>query len=391
MGIVNHTYYPYIYSTPETTRVEYRTESGGYWSIRDWHDGNNYWYCAVFHGGGLDNIDFTQLIPSEILNDSSTFIVLCTAHEAFTDIVEPIYKNLILRLKINPKKIILLSENADISNIVKTIADSYNLGCINVEWSITHESGFKFIDEVTLTEISNANILEKKEYKKAFLNFNRRWRIHRPCLVGLLYSMNLLGKGFVSLGKADDSLNWNNTFDTILKLVSEDQELYSLLSTNKTKITTLPEMYLDTTDLISNRLRVTYENINHKSTIQLYENSYFSIASETYFFENIGRTFTEKTFKPILYKHPFILMSNPNSLTLLKQLGYKTFHPFIDERYDNETNNVKRLKMILDEVNRLSNFSEDELFKFIDNVREITIHNHNLLLNKPNLYVRKIL
>ena len=43
MGIVNHTYYPYIYSTPETTRVEYRTESGGYWSIRDWHDGNNYW------------------------------------------------------------------------------------------------------------------------------------------------------------------------------------------------------------------------------------------------------------------------------------------------------------------------------------------------------------
>jgi hypothetical protein len=195
--------------------------------------------------------------------------------------------------------------------------------------------------------------------------------------------MNLLDKGFVSLGKADDNLNWNNTFDIILQLLSEDQELYSLLSTNKTKITTLPKMYLDTTDLVSDRFSITYEDINHESTIQLYENSYFSIASETYFFENIGRTFTEKTFKPILYKHPFILMSNPNSLVLLKELGYRTFHPFIDERYDNETNNVKRLKMILDEVNRLSNFSEDELFEFIDNVREITIHNHNLLINKP--------
>jgi hypothetical protein len=381
MGIVNHTHYPYIYSTPETTRIEYRTDSGGYWSVRNWHDGNTYWYCAVFHGGGLDSVDFLNLIPNEILVDPSIFIVLCTEYEAFTDLVEPIYKNLIKKLNIDPKRIILISENFDIVDVVKKVAESYQLDNINVEWSLVHERHTKA--EQVLLDLTTARILEKKSYKKAFLNFNRRWRIHRPCVVGLLYSMNLLDKGFVSLGKADDNLNWNNTFDIILQLLSEDQELYSLLSTNKTKITTLPKMYLDTTDLVSDRFSITYEDINHESTIQLYENSYFSIASETYFFENIGRTFTEKTFKPILYKHPFILMSNPNSLVLLKELGYRTFHPFIDERYDNETNNVKRLKMILDEVNRLSNFSEDELFEFIDNVREITIHNHNLLINKP--------
>ena len=381
MGIVNHTHYPYIYSTPETTRIEYRTDSGGYWSVRNWHDGNTYWYCAVFHGGGLDSVDFLNLIPNEILVDPSIFIVLCTEYEAFTDLVEPIYKNLIKKLNIDPKRIILISENFDIVDVVKKVAESYQLDNINVEWSLVHERHTKA--EQVLLDLTTARILEKKSYKKAFLNFNRRWRIHRPCVVGLLYSMNLLDKGFVSLGKADDNLNWNNTFDIILQLLSEDQELYSLLSTNKTKITTLPKMYLDTTDLVSDRFSITYEDINHESTIQLYENSYFSIASETYFFENIGRTFTEKTFKPILYKHPFILMSNPNSLVLLKELGYRTFHPFIDERYDNETNNVKRLKMILDEVNRLSNFPEDELFEFIDNVREITIHNHNLLINKP--------
>jgi hypothetical protein len=39
--------------------------------------------------------------------------------------------------------------------------------------------------------------------------------------------------------------------------------------------------------------------------------------------------------------------------------------------------------MILSEVKRLSNFSETELFEFIDNVKEITIHNHNTLINKP--------
>jgi hypothetical protein len=190
--------------------------------------------------------------------------------------------------------------------------------------------------------------------------------------------MNLLDKGFVSLGKSDDDLNWTNTFDDILKLVSEDEELFSLLTDNKTKIVNLPELYLDTTDLITNPIYTSYAD-----TIKLYENSYFSIVSETCFFENVGRAFTEKTFKPILYKHPFILIAHPNSLELLRSLGYRTFHPFIDESYDSETNNTKRLKMILSEVKRLSNFSETELFEFIDNVKEITIHNHNTLINKP--------
>ena len=60
-------------------------------------------------------------------------------HEGFTNVVEPIYKNLIQKLKISPKKIILISENADICNVVKQVASNYNLDNINVEWSIVFE------------------------------------------------------------------------------------------------------------------------------------------------------------------------------------------------------------------------------------------------------------
>ena len=195
--------------------------------------------------------------------------------------------------------------------------------------------------------------------------------------------MGLLDKGFVSLGKADDNKNWYNTFDTFLKLVEEDKELYDLLISNKHNILNLPDLYLDTTNLITNRNSIIHPDINHADTLKLYEDSYFSLVSETYFFENTGRAFTEKTFKPIAYTHPFILMGDPYSLVLLKQLGYKTFHPFIDESYDNEPNSVARLKMILHEVDRLSNLTELELFEFIDGVREITIHNYDVLVNKP--------
>ena len=396
MGIVNHTYYPYIYSTPKETRIDYKTESGGYWSVKDWRDGNDYWYCAIFHNNegistDIDTVDFLKLIPNEILTDDSIFIVLCTEFEAFTDIVEPIYKNLIQKLNINPKRIILISENADACAVVKKVAANYNLDTINVEWSRVHEKSVQ-IQYIESNFIATGNMLEKKSYPKAFLNFNQRWRLHRPCLVALLYCMNLLNKGFVSLGKSSDGNNWNTTFDAILKLIEEDNELYSLLLTNKNNILNLPELYLDTTNLISGRCDVIHSDINHTETIKLYENSYFSVVSETNFFGHTGRFLSEKTFKPILYKHPFILLCDPYSLTLLRKLGYKTFHPFIDESYDNESNDVRRLKMILNEVNRLSNLTEIEIFEFIDNVKEITIHNHNIFISKTKFnYSAKIL
>lgn len=381
MPIVNLTNYPYIYSTEEITKVEYKTESGGYWTVRDWED-NNYWYCAVFHGGGLDSVDFTTLIPNEIINDTSTYIVLCMEHEGYTNVVEPIYRNLIQKLKIDPKKIILISENADACRVVVEIAEKYKLDTINVEWSTVFERGTIVQHALIGNNINRTTILEKKEYSKHFLNFNGRWRSHRPCFVALLYCMNLIDKGFVSLGKADDNLNWNDTFDVFLKLVEEDKELYSLLVNNKNNILNLPELYLDTTNLIINRNYITHSDINHADTMKLYEDSYFSVVSETNFFGNTGRFLTEKTFKPIAYTHPFILLCDPYSLKLLKQLGYKTFHPFINESYDNEPNDTKRMKIILNEVNRLSNLSKSELFEFIDNIKEITNHNYNVLVNK---------
>ena len=392
MPIVNHTHHPYIYSTKEVTTIEYRSQSP-YWSVKDWHNGKTYWFCAVFHGGGLDSVDFSKLIPNEVLEDESIFIVLCPEFEMFTDIVDPIYTNLIQRLQINPKRILLLSENVDIYKVVELVASAYKLDTINVEWTVIHErGGTSQVQLLESTEVESAKTLEKKTYQKSFLNFNGRWRSHRPCAVALLHCMGLLDKGYVSLGKADDNLNWNNTFDTFSKLVEDDIELYSLLVNNKDSILSLPDLYLDTTDLVTNRNRILQPDINHSETIKLYENSYFSLVSETNFFGNCGRHLTEKAFKPIIYKHPFMLISDRHTLALFKQLGYKTFHPFIDESYDNEPNDTKRLKMILNEVDRLSNLSEPELFEFIGNVREITIFNYNLLLSRPKFsHAHKIL
>ena len=71
-------------------------------------------------------------------------------------------------------------------------------------------------------------------------------------------------------------------------------------------------------------------------------------------------------------------------LDSLRELGYRTFHPYINEDYDKETDDVKRLKLIVKEVYRLSNLGQDELFEFIDNVKPIVKHNLYVLRSKPH-------
>ena len=93
---------------------------------------------------------------------------------------------------------------------------------------------------------------------------------------------------------------------------------------------------------------------------------------------------SEKTYKPIIFKHPFIVASTPLHLQYLRNLGYKTFSPYIDESYDLEFNDAKRLLLICKEINRLSNLSEDELIEFRTNLLEIVDYNFNLLYSRTN-------
>ena len=46
---------------------------------------------------------------------------------------------------------------------------------------------------------------------------------------------------------------------------------------------------------------------------------------------------TEKFYRAIVNKHPFVVQANPGQLNSIKRLGYKTFDSIIDETYNNYT------------------------------------------------------
>lgn len=355
---------------------------------RDFED-HDYFFIEFLSSKCFNDYPLTNLIPSDILDkirtDNNTFLLLSNTHEAFHSIVDGIYQH-VLSQNIPFKKVILMNESKDLYKEVLEVAKKYNCDTLNVEWSLIFESTMKNQTYHLIDQIPNT--LEVKDYPKKYLNFNRRWRAHRPLLVSLLIANNLLDYGSVSLGDSDDNNSWDKVFWWLEEYCKKDVELSKLLETNKQRILNTPPLYLDKLDLKTNWVE------NEVSTKPLYENTLFSVVNETNFFTDKNnaatrsvsvegsRFLSEKTFKPIANRHPFIIVSVPGMLESLKELGYQTFHPYIDETYDTIQDDYQRMKAIVKEIDRLCHLTKEQELEFINNLTPIVKYNLRNLLKR---------
>jgi hypothetical protein len=316
------------------------------------------------------------LVENDLLNkliNEDLYLILCNSHEAFHWIVSEVYNKAIIELGIPEHKILLLSESADILTEVKKVAANLGKQEIKVKWTRMFE--WSCTQQAIHNHKKNPKLINK-HFNKAFLNFNRRWRLHRVALVALLYSTNLLDRGHVSLAPVEGQ-DWDRVFWQLE--IQHNEEIKELFKQNKQGILNLPPMYLDTTNLNENQARC------KPSTDYLYADSYFSVVSETNFYKDApGRFLSEKVFKPVVHEHPFILVSRPHSLEAFRSLGYKTFSPYINESYDLEEDESKRLFMIIAEIKRLSTLNQSELNEFLHGLKEVCDYNLEVLLNKTN-------
>jgi hypothetical protein len=120
-------------------------------------------------------------------------------------------------------------------------------------------------------------------------------------------------------------------------------------------------------------------------TYEPHINSYFDICFESFFYNNSETlSLTEKIFKPIINFQPFIFISTPGSIKLLRDLGFKTFDGFIDESYDDIIDNDERIKKAYLEIKKLCLLSKEEIHNLYWQMEDILIHNHNHLLSIHN-------
>jgi hypothetical protein len=99
------------------------------------------------------------------------------------------------------------------------------------------------------------------------------------------------------------------------------------------------------------------------------------------------RRITEKSLKPLLSFHPFIVLGNAGSLELIRELGFRTFPGYFQEGYDRELDPAVRFEMVVDEVRRLCSLDEAKLKRMEEEVDDILVHNARWgLVEMPVVY-----
>lgn len=117
---------------------------------------------------------------------------------------------------------------------------------------------------------------------------------------------------------------------------------------------------------------------DNKTFSQHYKDFFVEVVCESYF---TGNTFfvTEKTWRPVLLKTPFIVQGPQYFLRNLKKLGFKTFDQWWDEGYDEDPVD-HRLVEIKKVINNLSTQTTEQLSNMYESMQATLEHNYQLCL-----------
>lgn len=113
--------------------------------------------------------------------------------------------------------------------------------------------------------------------------------------------------------------------------------------------------------------------------INLYKQTNFSIVAETFYDNhppNKSPFLTEKIYRTIFNKHPFVLAAPPMYLNALKEMGFRTFENYLpNPHYDTILDADERLDAIVDNVAAFPN----AIIKNQDVINEDVEYNYALL------------
>jgi hypothetical protein len=234
--------------------------------------------------------------------------------------------------------------------------------------------------------LGDKNIISGHEPSKHFANFSSRTNWSRLWIATILdtyYSGKTLQTYHYDVTRENYNPNRYTGLDDVIR---QGCDLYvEAAKFIKTCPRTLDIGYLKNLENTKGSVfqhENSYYPIQHPSNLNLlqyYRDIFVDIVVEP----NVsGRCFlvTEKLWRPILAKRPFIVMSNANYLDNLRRLGFKTFNNFWSEEYDlhSEANRIHNIEQLLVQI---SAWTSDELSNKLLDMDAILTHNFNTFSN----------
>ena len=153
-----------------------------------------------------------------------------------------------------------------------------------------------------------------KDYSLPFNSLNRAHRNHRTEHLYFLAENKL--QGLVSGGAWFDT----HTIDAPIYQTVEYNHYKMVLTNNYPKTVDVQDLVNQVPNLINN--------------LEIYENSQLTVVTESHFNQTGGLFITEKTFRPLLVGHPFMILGQTGTLRKLRSWGFQTDFDGIDQSYD---------------------------------------------------------
>lgn len=272
-------------------------------------------------------------------------------------------------LDISTNHVTIFSKNHGIVRDLKSLCNNYNL---------TPPKLLPFDQFYTFPESFEPYSLP--QIKKSFLYtcLNSAPRTHRKILISMLHQKNLLDCGIVS---------WygnNAGFDQYSRLketvIEKDHTNYAEVPVGMHLQTTEPYTNINeelnlcplSAALLKKHNSFLDQQIKHPLLTGIpncadtrWQADFFNHAALYLITESVGQYrysyFSEKTWKAMMSKTPFLLLGAKHSLQTLRDLGFKTFDAIWSEDYDSRDTLYDRVNMITDVLTSLRTKNWDQL------------------------------
>jgi hypothetical protein len=236
--------------------------------------------------------------------------------------------------------------------------------------------GFAALDWYRGYHALNYNKTVVKPYKFDFISFNRiinHDRSYRIYFVSKLAELGLLEHGQVSFNVTDNLFDdWRDEVADPNTKLSEQAKQHA-----EEHLVNIDKLVIDRAELPGSASADIPRNVQgwfYPGKEPPYIDALWHIVTETVFYYD-KLHLTEKIFKPIVSKQPFMLLAAPGNLAYLRSYGFKTFDSVIDESYDNIVDNDARIEAVVHQLHWYCNLSPGEKTDIIKQLDPIIEHN----------------
>ena len=325
----------------------------------------------------LPNGFLPENITGDFMDDLHVFNETVSSRKIFFYDQEPVLLNFIDPYLNNGKLSIQLDALVT-SEQSRLVNDICQINQIQSLYYFFH--GFAALDWYRGYYVLNYNKLIVKQYNYDFISFNRiinNDRSYRIYFVSLLNEHGLLPHGQVSFNVTD------NLFDDWRDEVTDPNTKLSLHAQQHAEqhLTDINKLVIDRPELPGSA----------SADIPRDVDAFWHIVTETVFYYD-KLHLTEKIFKPIVSKQPFMLLAAPGNLAYLKSYGFKTFDSVIDESYDTIQDNDLRIEAVVRQLHWYCNLTPGEKTDVIKQLEPIIDYNfHHFYGEFRHIITRELL